>query len=62
MTFTKQPGAIYEIQSAATLPGAFSAGTTTVLINNSTTLKVRDNVLIGTPPARFMRVQVTAAP
>ena len=62
MTITKQPGASYEIQSAATLPGPFSAATTTVLINNSTTLKVRDNVLIGTPPARFMRVQVTAAP
>jgi hypothetical protein len=62
MTITKQPGASYEIQSAATLPGPFSAASTTVLINNSTTLKVRDNVLIGTPPARFMRVQVTAAP
>ncbi len=62
MTITKQPGVSYEIQSAATLPGPFGAATTTVLINNSTTLKVRDNVLIGTPPARFMRVQVTAAP
>jgi hypothetical protein len=62
MTITKQPGASYEIQSAATLPGPYSAASTTVLINNSTTLKVRDNVLISTPPARFMRVQVTAAP
>jgi hypothetical protein len=33
-----------------------------VLINNPTTLKVRDNVLFSTPPARFMRVQLTAAP
>jgi hypothetical protein len=33
-----------------------------VLTNNPTTLKVRDAVLFSMPPARFMRVQVTAAP
>lgn len=53
------PGVTYEVQSAATL---FSANTTTVLINKATTLKMRDNTLISTLPARFMRVQVTAAP
>ncbi len=66
MTLTKQPGVTYEVQTAGTLlsaqPDSFSSATTTFLINNSTTLKVRDNVLIGTPPARFIRLQVTAAP
>ncbi len=66
MTLTKQPGVTYEVQSAGTLlpalPDSFSAASTTVLINNATTLKVRDNVLIGTPPTRFLRVKVTAAP
>jgi len=32
-----------------------------VLINDATTLKVRDNSVIGTPPSRFLRVKVTAA-
>jgi hypothetical protein len=54
------------VQSAGTLltgqPASFSPGTTTVLIDNATTLKVRDNVPLGTPPARFMRVKVIAAP
>lgn len=66
ITLTKQRGILYEIQSAGTLllnqPNSFSASTTTTLINDSTTLKVRDNVPIGTQPARFMRVKVTAAP
>ncbi len=63
MTLTKQPGVTYEVQSAGTLlPDSFSASTTTVLINNATTLKVRDNILIGTPPTRFLRAKVTAAP
>ncbi len=65
-TLTKQPGVTYEVQSAGSLlpalPNSFSATSTTVLINNATTLKVRDNFLIGTSPPRFMRVKVTAAP
>ena len=56
MTITKQPGVTYEVQSAGTLlpalPDSFSAASTTVLTNNATTLKVRDNILIGTPPSR----------
>jgi hypothetical protein len=44
------------------LPDSFSADSTTVLIDDATTLKVRDNSLIGTVPDRFMRVKVTAAP
>ncbi|MEO7317592.1 MAG: choice-of-anchor Q domain-containing protein [Chthoniobacteraceae bacterium] len=63
MTLTKQPGVTYEVQTANTLaPNSFSASTTTVRINNATTLKVRDNVRIGTQPARYLRVKVMAAP
>ncbi len=66
MTIIKRAGVTYEVQSAGTLlpslPDSFSATSTTVLINDATTLKVRDNVLIGTPPTRFMRAKVTAAP
>lgn len=66
MTLTKRPGAAYEVQSAGTLtpgqPDSFSATTTTVLLDNPTTLKVRDNTLTSTATARFMRVQVTGAP
>ncbi len=66
ITITKHAGVTYEVQSAGTLlsglGNSFSPATTTVLLNNSATLKVRDNVLIGTPPARFLRVKVTAVP
>ncbi len=66
MTVTKRPGVTYEAESAGTvlpaLPESFSPTTTTVLSNNPTTLKVRDNALIGAPPSRFMRIRVTAAP
>jgi len=65
LTFTKQPGVTYEVQSAGTLgsgqPDSYSAATTTVLLD-TTTLKVRDNFLIGATPARYLRVKVTAAP
>ena len=63
MTITKQFGVIYEVQSASTLlPNSFSTTTTTVLTDDSTTLKVRDNEPIGTKPSRFLRLKVTAAP
>ena len=66
MTISRQPGATYEVQSAGTLlggqPDSFSPATTTVLLDNATTLKVRDNFLIGTTPGRYMRVKVTAVP
>ena len=66
MTITKQAGVTYEVQSAGSLlpaqPDSFSAASTTVLINNVTTLKARDNFLISGSARRFMRVQVTAAP
>ena len=66
MTITKQAGVTYEVQSAGSLlpalPDSFSADTTTVIIDNTTTLKVRDNFLIDTTPGRFMQVRITAAP
>ena len=66
MTLTKQPGLTYEVQTAGTLlpemPDSFSASTTMVLIHDPTHLKVRDIVLLGTSPARYIRVKVTAAP
>lgn len=63
ITITKYPGAAYEVQSAGDVNAAsFSAAATTVLVNSATTLKVRDNILVSTPPARYLRVKVTAAP
>ena len=66
ITITKHAGATYEVQSAGTLLPAqtdfFTPATTTVLLDNTTTLKVRDNFFIGATPARFLRVKVTAAP
>ena len=66
MTIPKRPGVNWEVESAGTLRPAltdsFSPATTTVLINNAATLKVRDNVRIGTAAARFIRTRVTAAP
>lgn len=63
ITLTKHPGAACEVQSAGTvLPSSFSAATTTVLVDDATTLKVRDNFPQGTASARFLRVKVTAAP
>ena len=63
ITLPKRAGVIYEVQSAGTVAGAtFSAATTTVLVNDATTLKVRDNFLVGTAPGRYLRVKVSAAP
>jgi uncharacterized delta-60 repeat protein len=63
LTITKQPGVAYEVQTAGTPdPSAFSPATTTLLIDDATALKVRDNFPIATNPARYLRVKVTAAP
>ena len=66
MTVPKHAGVAYEVQTAGTLssgqPDSFSATTTTILIDDATTLKVRDNVPLAGAPHRFMRLKVTAAP
>lgn len=66
ITIAKRPGALYEVQTASTLlpgePDSFSPASTTLLLDTATTLKVRDNFPSETPPARFLRVKVTAAP
>ncbi|MGA1579020.1 MAG: hypothetical protein ACO39S_12685, partial [Steroidobacteraceae bacterium] len=66
MTITKHSGVTYEIQSGATLmpsqSNSFSASSTTVILDNATTLKVRDNSLVTAARNRFMRVKVTGAP
>jgi uncharacterized delta-60 repeat protein len=66
ITLTKQPGVLYEVQTGGTLrsgqPDSFSAATTTVLMDDPGTLKVRDHFPIGAATARFLRIKVIAAP
>jgi hypothetical protein len=66
MTLRKQCGVDYEIQSAGTLDtgraDSFESASTTVLVDDATTLTVRDNVPLGGAPGRFMRLKVIAAP
>ena len=60
VTLTKRPGVTFLVETAPDLQAAsWSAANTTVLIENSITLKVRDNVLIGGATARYLRVRVT---
>jgi hypothetical protein len=60
MTMVKRGYMNYTVESAGSLsPGDFSAASTTILINDATTLKVRDNFPIGAAPSRFMRVKLT---
>ncbi len=61
-TITKQPCVRYVVETSATPAADFSAASTTVLTDTATTLKVRDNVSIGTQPGRFLRVRVSAPP
>src|SRR5215207_6113436 len=46
---------------AAPFDAAFSTAATTTLINNATTLKVRDNFTPSTAAERLIRVKVNAA-
>jgi hypothetical protein len=66
VTIPKQPGISYRVESAGSLvPGrsdSFSPDTVVVTLDSATTLKARDSVRIGSEPARFLRVRVTAAP
>ena len=62
LTLSKRPLINYSIPSGASLMDFDVAGTTT-LINDTTTLKVRDNFPITGPTSRrFMIVRVTALP
>jgi hypothetical protein len=63
IAITKHSGMSYLVQSAdAPDSPRFSAASTTVLLNNGTTLKVRDNLPVATSLNRFLCVKVTAAP
>jgi FG-GAP repeat/Bacterial TSP3 repeat len=63
LTVNKRAGVNYSIESAGGLDiGMFSPATTTILTNNATTLKARDNFTPTTATQRFLRVKVTAAP
>ena len=63
ITVNKQPGVTYQVQTAGSPnASAFSPTTTTVLLDNTTTLKVRDNFPLATNPGRYLRVKVTATP
>lgn len=64
ITLTKRAGASYSVESGdspSVASGRFSVDTTTVLVDDATTLKVRDNFPVGAGAARFMRVRVTAS-
>jgi hypothetical protein len=58
-TITKKPGIAYTVMSGADLT-TMGTAETTVITNDATTLKVRDNTPFSTGPRRFMRT--TAAP
>jgi hypothetical protein len=67
MTITKRPGATYVVESAGSLVPLdsapyFSAASTTVLVDEATTLKVRDNVSVTSGQRRYMKVRVNSAP
>jgi len=64
LTVSKNPNAtdvIYSVETTGDLTNAngWSSATTTVLVDNATTLVVRDNTAIGSAPARFIRLRVT---
>jgi hypothetical protein len=62
MTITKRPGVTFTVTSAGDVD-AWSTANTTVLIDDATTLKVRDNFLITGPESRrFMRNSIRSSP
>ncbi len=64
VTLAKRSGVTHEVQSAGTLvdglPDSFGSASTTVLVDDATTLKVRDNFSMSGTAARFVRVEVSA--
>ncbi len=61
MTITKVPGIAYSVLSGSAVSG-FSTADTTILVDDATTLKVRDNIPIATGPRRFLTTEVSPAP
>jgi hypothetical protein len=60
VTIAKKPFIEYLVESGGAPDNlSFNPFETTVLINNQTTLKVRDNYPIGLATSRFIRVKVT---
>ena len=63
LALNKRAGVTYTIESAGTPDSAaFSAATTTILVNNPTLLKARDNFPIAAPGQRLMHLKVIASP
>jgi hypothetical protein len=63
ITLNKRAGVSYAVESAGSPENAaFSMATTTTIINNASTLKVRDNFTPPVAAQRFMRVKVKPAP
>lgn len=61
ITLSKQPGVTFHVETASSpASGSWSSSTTTVLVDNATTLTVRDNVVSSAADARFLHVRVSA--
>lgn len=63
ITIARQPGATHMVQTAATPSAtAYNSVITAVVIDNPTTLKVRDLYSTSSATRRFMRVVVRSRP
>lgn len=63
ITLAKQPGVSYLVETGGSPEAAaFSADTTTLILDSDTTLQVRDNFPVSNGGNRFLRVIVTADP
>jgi hypothetical protein len=65
ITIAKHLGAAYHVETAGTvlagLTSSFSTDSTTILVNDANTLKVRDNFTRADAPRRFLRVKIQSA-
>jgi hypothetical protein len=63
LTVAKRAGVTYLGESSATPDSpSFSASNTTVITNNATTLKVRDNFPVNGGGKRFLRLKISSSP
>jgi hypothetical protein len=61
ISIARQSGLSYLVETSGTIqPSTFSSAGTTVLIDNGTTLKVRDNVPVAAAERRLLRIRVTS--